>query len=143
MLDEIHLKLRMNSSIFNGIMMFNELHKVTSGIMWHQFGSTIIDLIIIKVICSKVSMSLIFNDHIMQYYTCHHNVLKHFKVEKTCKPVHNCKSHLKHSKCMFDILPSRLLCRSKMHYKKIAYQRPRIFDGPKKPSQKILFVMVK
>ena len=114
MLDEICLKLRMNSSISNGIMTFNELHKVTSGIMWHRFESIIVDLIIIKVICSKVSMSLIFNDHIMQYYTCHHNVFKRFKVEKTSKPAHNCKSRLKYSKCTFDILPRRLLCGSKM-----------------------------
>ena len=114
MLDEICLKLRMNSSISNGIMTFNELHKVTSGIMWHQLKSTIIDLIIIKVICSKVSMSLIFNDHIMQYYTCLHNVLKCFKVEKMCMPTHNYTSRLKHSKCTFDILPTSLLCGSKM-----------------------------
>ena len=114
MLDKIRLKLRMNSSISNGIMTFNELHKVTSGIVWHRFGSTIIDLIIIKVICSKVSMSLNLNNHIMQYYTCHHNVLKRFKVEKTCRPAHNYKSRLKHSKCTFDILLGCLLYGSKM-----------------------------
>ena len=56
MLDKIHLKLRMNSSISNGIMTFNEMHKVTSGIIWYQFGSTIIYLIIIKVICSNMSI---------------------------------------------------------------------------------------
>ena len=114
MLDKIRLKLRMNSSISNGIMTFNVLHKVTSGIMWHRFGSIIVDLIIIKVTCSKVSMLLIFNDHIMQYYTCHHNVLQSFKVEKTCRLAHNCKSRLKYSKCTFDILSSRLLCGSKI-----------------------------
>ena len=32
------------------------MHKVTSGIIWHQFGSTIIYLIIIKVICSNMSI---------------------------------------------------------------------------------------
>ena len=31
----------------------------------------------------------------------------------------------------------------KHHYKKKAYYRPKIYDGSKKPSQKILFVMAK
>ena len=78
---------------------------------------------------------------------CMLHVILHFHMGKG---IHDPNDPL-HFSCMLGFLGCEMCLFQKLyvegfvdsHYKKNVYQRPRIFDGPKKPSQKILFVMAK
>ena len=115
MLNKIWLEFRMSFSISNFFMGYNECHRLTKffcRLVRHYCRDAFRHLFIIKVLCS-IGIMFIFNYHVMQYYTCLHNVIKSLYSPKMCRPMNNCKLCLKHSKCTLYIIPCWLLSCSK------------------------------
>ena len=114
---EIWLELRMSSPVSNLKMTMNELCKFRCMIVWHWVMGSSMKLLIINAF-SSIKMTLIFDNHVMPYYACHHNVFKSFKFEETCSSTNNCKACLKHHKSSLYILSCCLLFFNKFKKKK-------------------------
>ena len=87
-LNEIRLEFKMSFSISNFFMGCNEHRKLTKffyRLLGHCYRDALRHLFIIKVFYS-ISITFIFNYHVMQYYACFHNVIKSLCSPKTCKP---------------------------------------------------------
>ncbi|KAM4110913.1 hypothetical protein ACJW30_05G028200 [Castanea mollissima] len=96
-LNEIRLEFKMSFSISNFFIGCNECRKLTKffcRLVGHCCRDAFRHLFIIQVFCS-ISITFIFNYHVMRYYACLHNVIKSLCSPKTCRPTNNCKSCFK------------------------------------------------
>jgi len=71
-LDKVKLQLRMSLIVSNVYMYFNEFYKLMGMLVRNLYIESFIDLFIFNVI-SIVSISFIFSNHIMHYYTRFYN----------------------------------------------------------------------
>ena len=91
--------------VSNAFVTLDECHKSICMLTWHLYRRIVhfINLFIIKVYCF-IFISLIFNNYVMEDYACFHDLLEHFRIEKSCRSINNCKSCLEYSKCTLNIL---------------------------------------
>ena len=110
MINKVRLELKMYLLVSNAFVTLDECHKSICMLTWHLYRRIVhfINLFIIKVYCF-IFISLIFNNYVMEDYACFHDLLEHFRIEKSCRSINNCKSCLEYSKCTLNILPICLL----------------------------------
>jgi len=85
----------------------SKLQKSRGMLARNLYIESFINLFIINV-TSIVSISFIFNDHVMHYYAHFYNVSERLTTLTTCRSTNDCESCLKHSKCTFHILSCML-----------------------------------
>ncbi|CAH9093521.1 unnamed protein product [Cuscuta epithymum] len=107
MLDQIRSQIMMHLSVSNACI---PRHK--------QLKIGIISLMNIRNICwseiwvmkvSRVFVSLIFNNHVMQYNTPFHNIMEFALMPTSYWTANYCKTSLKPTKCSLNIFPCTLL----------------------------------
>lgn len=94
----------------NAMVILNELYKFYH--MFMRYRNILINCIIIAV--KYVNIAFIFNNHIVDYNACLHNIFERFTIPKMISSTNNCKMLLEHSKCLVDILLCWLLSYNKM-----------------------------
>ena len=110
MLHQVYLKLLMNSSCMHITPCLQVCNKVGMSTMryvnvWNVF----VNMIIININGTILSMSFIFNNHIMQYNAWQYYVLHGTHLPITRWTTYNCEMRFKHTKCSLHILSCHFL----------------------------------